>query len=167
MIFEKNSTRAKRAQMVSEVFIYIVSAAVFLMILIFGYRAVLGILASQDTTILVDFKTQLQGSIEKMKIRKGSVDIQTFSLPTKYTRVCLLQSATDEQTTLSNQLQTDYPQYYSAWKTGTENIFLSPKQELPLYLPNIEIDNGYFCKDIDGKFTLRIEGLGKTVRIAP
>jgi len=51
---------------VGQVFIFIVAALSFALILIFGYRAIAGFLNSGEEVAFVQFKTSLESSIKKI-----------------------------------------------------------------------------------------------------
>jgi hypothetical protein len=158
----------KKGHIVTQIFIYMVSAAIFLSILIFGYQAVQGLIENQDTVIVTDFNIDLKNAAERLTLRKGSIDIQSFRLPGMFTELCIYDSDRDAHVGLQSS-NPQRPQFDAAWRTGTENVFLVPKQSIPLALDKVGIDNdeGYFCMNIEGQFSLRFEGKGRTVSISP
>jgi len=153
----------KRAQLITQVFIYIASAAIFLTLLLFGYRFTIHLLESQDTVVLADFRTDLEIKIDQLRVRRGSVLLEEFRIPPEYTTLCIADSAGQNALGLENE----YPQFANAWKARTENVFLLPKQDIPIYIEHIEIDGGYLCMPVNGEFTLRLEGTGRTVKVSP
>jgi hypothetical protein len=153
----------KKGQFITQVFIYIVSAAVFITILLFGYQAITGLLESQDTILMVDFKSNLESKVEKLQVRRGSVEIVEFALPRTFHRLCIADSAGNG----AGLFEDTHPQFARAWQTNTENVFLVPKQDVAIYVPNINIDGGFFCADIEGTFSLRMEGVGRAVKVSP
>jgi hypothetical protein len=150
-----------KGQLTQQIFIYIASAAVFLIILLLGYRYVIGLIAHQDTVLLVDFKTDIENAVEKLKLRRGSVDLITFVVPTTFRELCIYDSSDVSPEQANNTQQ------YRAWQTGTENIFLVPKQDIAIQVKDIRIEGGSFCKPITGRFELRMEGEGRKVLISP
>lgn len=160
---EWKKTERKQGQLVTEIFVYVAGAAVFLLILVVGYKHIISLIDTQNTTLLVDFQTKLASTVQKLQIRRGSVDIVTFAVPSSFTKLCIADSSGRGTGTF----ESDFPQLYRAWKTSTENVFLLPKQSTPFYLEGLEVPNGYFCTDIEGKFKLRLEGRGRTVRVEP
>ena len=89
--------------------------------------------------------------------------MQNFRLPPEFHQLCVVDSTGQSPIGLENE----YPQFANAWRSNTENVFLLPKQSIPLYVNHIEIDGGYFCTPVEGLFTLRMEGTGRTVKITP
>lgn len=153
----------KRAQVLTQVFIYIAAAAIFLGLLLFGYRFTLNLLESQDTVLISDFGADLQAKVDQLRVRRGSVTLENFRLPPDFRILCIADSTGQSALGLSNE----YPQFANAWRANSENVFLLPKQDIPLYIDNVEIEQGWFCMPIEGAFTLRMEGTGRTVRISP
>ena len=153
----------KKGQVINQVLIYIFGAALFIMLLMFAYRGISNILDSQDLVMITDFKTDLESKVDQLKIRKGSLQIVPFRVPGEFQKLCIA----DSSGTYPAGLEQEYPQFFNAWKTNTENVFLVPKQEVPIFIEYIQIDQGYFCIDIEGQFELKLEGLGRTVSVMP
>lgn len=153
----------KRAQVVTQVFVYVAAAALFLSLLLFGYKFIVNILDSQDTVILTDFRADFAAKVEQLKVRRGSVVQQDFRLPQEYHKLCVADST--GRSALG--LETQFPQFANAWKSNTENVFLLPKQDVPIFIEDVEVDGGFFCVDVDGVFKLRLEGTGRTTRVSP
>ena len=56
----------KKGLGVGQVFIFIVAALTFALILMFGYRAIAGFLKSGEDVAFVQFKTGLESSVKKI-----------------------------------------------------------------------------------------------------
>jgi len=153
----------KKGQLITQVFIYVVAAVVFLSILLFGYSAITNLLQSQDLILLADFKSDLESDVEKLIVRRGSVEINEYRLPLEFHTLCIA----DTSGKGAGFFEMEYPQFARAWRSNTENVFLQPKQNLPFFIPHVEIEQGFFCMDIKGTFKLRLEGGGRTVKVAP
>ena len=151
---------SRKSQMISQIFIFVMAAIIFLLILMYGYKAISNFLQRSEQVALIDFKTDLESAVEVIKRDYGSVRKIELMLPKEYTDVCIVDP--DNPGTL----QSDQPLMYAAWQAGSENVFLVPKQEAPIYLEDITID-GYDCIPvIYGKVTLKLVGLGKKARIS-
>ncbi len=152
----------KRGQMLGQIFIFILAAILFVLVLTYGYRAISNFLERSEQVTLIEFKERLQSGIERIKRDYGSVRKIELQVPKKYTDVCFVDPRCPES------LQFEYPVMYNACLTGTENIFLVPQQETPIFVGDIVIDSpGYICIPTSGMVTLRLEGLGRTARISP
>ncbi len=83
-------TLNKKAVGVGQVFIYIVAAISFALIMIFGYKAINSFLQSGEQVQLVHFKTDIEGSIKKIYTEYGSVRTEKYSVPGAFEKVCLV-----------------------------------------------------------------------------
>ncbi|MFC1774917.1 hypothetical protein ACFLZN_01225 [Nanoarchaeota archaeon] len=150
--------RKKKGQLTTQVLIYIIGAALFLGILVFGVQAVFKLMENQDMIDLIKFKDKLQNKIGTMQLSSGSQITPDFKVPSAYREICVFDSTGDEL-----RINSKYPQFDRAWMTGTENIFLIPKQPIPLYIKDVKIENGYFCTEISPSFELKVRGEGRGV----
>ncbi len=75
---------------VGQVFIYIVAAISFALIMIFGYKAINSFLQSGEQVQLVQFKTDLESSIKKIYTEYGSVRTEKYRIPGAFEQVCLV-----------------------------------------------------------------------------
>ena len=80
----------KKGLGVGQVFVFIVAGITFALIMIFGYNAISGFLKSGEDVAFVQFKTDLESSIKKIYTEFGSVRVEKFTLPAKYTQVCFV-----------------------------------------------------------------------------
>ena len=182
---------------VGQVFIFIIAAISFSLIMIFGYRAISGFISSGEQVQFVQFKTDLEGSIKKIYTEYSSVRIETYHLPGEFTKVCFVNmdySAESIDAEMSGLCAND-SYACNVWKDAKdeqlagkggyssveENVFLSPRQEgqVPIKVYRISIgdkDNpeddtishGYLCEKISGgAFSLVLEGKGDHTRLYP
>lgn len=153
-----------KAQMIGQIFIFVLAALIFLLILIYGYRAISNFLERSEQVALIDFKTDLESSVEIIKRDYGSVKKVELMLPKRYSEVCIVDP---DKANKPGSLEQDRPLMYASWLAGSENVFLVPKQETPIYLEDIVVDTGYDCITASyGKVTLKLEGLGKKAKIS-
>lgn len=154
----------RKSQMIGQIFIFVLAALIFLLILIYGYRAISSFLARSEQVSLIDFKTDLESAVDVIKRDYGSVKKVELRLPTRYTEVCFVDP---DKTKKPGDLEDARPLMYAAWLAGSENVFLVPKQEAPIYLEGIAVDGGYNCIDVAyGKITIKLQGLGKQAKIS-
>jgi hypothetical protein len=85
-----------------------------------------------------------------------------LQLPKRFTELCIVDVGQCES------LKASRPLMYSLCLAGSENVFLVPKQETPIFLPDISVpDPGYVCVPVaGGKAVLRLEGLGKSTLVS-
>jgi len=148
----------KKAQVMSQVFIFILAAAIFILILTYGYKAIAGFGQRSEQVALVEFQTELEGAVKSISLDYGSVKKVELTLPTKYTELCFV----DLEREPSEEFEQIHPRMYESWVSRTQNVFLTPMEESPINVGKIYVgQSGYLCLPIaGGKITLRLEGLG-------
>lgn len=139
----------RRGMGVAQVFIFILAAVSFSLIMIFGYRAINGFLSSGNEVQLVQFRTDLDGSIKKIYTEYGSVREQRYKLPSGFEKICFVnlesKASPSEIDALkkenlaagmaleeSSQAQREYEWSYGekdGYDSVDENVFLSPSQQ--------------------------------------
>lgn len=153
----------KKAQILGQVFIYILTIIIFGIILLYGYRAIKDMGARADQVLLIQLKKEMVNAIEKTDY--GSVTKQELTLPNKYGEVCFV-----DLNRPANGLS-EHPLVYDSWDDNVEaNMFLIKDKTTvdSYYIGNIEITNPYYrcVKAVQGKVTLRLEGKGRLVELS-
>src|SRR3989338_2314117 len=82
--------RDKKGIGVGQVFIFIIAAITFALILIFGYKAITGFIQSGESVAFVQFKTGLESSVKKIYTEFGSVRVERYSTPLGYSQICFV-----------------------------------------------------------------------------
>ena len=174
---------SKKGLGVGQVFIFIIVAVTFALIMLFGYKAINDFLSSAEQVEFVPFKTALESSIKMIYTEFGSVRLETFYLPPKYQHICFVNldyAGDDGEEQVRNLCQEDV-YACSVWKdarasgggytAAEENVFLQP-EAIQLKVHRITISDGpegprgYLCQDIvRGSFKLRLEGKGDRTEI--
>jgi hypothetical protein len=153
-----------KAQLIGQIFVFVLAALIFILILMYGYRAISNFLQRSEQVALIDFKTDFESAVEVIKRDYGSVKKVELMLPKRYTEVCIIDP---DKTKQPGDLEQARPLIYTAWQAGSADVFLVPMQEAPIYLEDITVDNGYVCVSASyGKITLKLEGLGKKAKIS-
>ena len=162
-------TKNTKAQMISQVFIFILAGLIFVLIITYGYKAIQHFLARSEQAALLDFKSDLESAVESVKRDYGSVRKVELRLPTKFYTLCILDP---EQCTTPTFMHPETRQSFTfnwmkdACETGSANAFIAPR-ELDISIPDVEVTGGAVCiPNIDGKVTLRMEGLGKKAKVS-
>lgn len=156
--------RKKKAQIMGQVFIFILSAALFILILTYGYKAIAGFGKRSEQVALIEFQTQLESSVRSISLDYGSVKKLDLVLPSKYSEICFV----DLTKPPSEEFEQIHPRMYESWETETQSVFLTPMEEAPINIGNIFVGpDGFLCLPITaGKLSLRLEGLGDKAAIA-
>ena len=162
------------------VFVFILAAVTFALILIFGYKSISGFLGTGEEVTFIRFKTDLESSIKNIASEYGAVRIQEFNPPLNYEKICFIDTnfyygSLDDE--VENQViwlceNENMPLACSVWqdaltvhqegsgKSGydsvEENVFLKPLAPVKIKVGKISIaDNtgspiGYLCPPIRG-----------------
>src|SRR3989338_5220138 len=161
---------------VGEVFIYILAAVTFAVIMLFGYKAVNSFLESGEEVEFVQFKNDLEDSILKIYSEYDAVRVKNFYVPGDYRQICFVDfevpyipSCTGEVIAcaawerVSDRLagEADDDKKAEILATVEENVFLTPLQEHPrIKAQDIRCAEGagICCFPIvNGRFELQLE----------
>jgi hypothetical protein len=159
----------RKGQTIGQVFMFVLAGLVFVLILIYGYKAITNLLERGEEVQLLDFRNALESTIKTIRRDYGSVQQVTLRVPSETETACFVTSnPQDLQPGAEQKFQQELPLLYNAWATGSENVFLLPKQPTPIFLEDILVDEGYTCiPATGGKVVLRVEGTGSKARISP
>ncbi len=159
---------------VGEVFVFILAALTFALIMIFGYKAVTGFIQSGEDVAFVQFKTSLESSIKRLYTEFGSVRIETFTTPAKYKQICFvdMDKKYDPELCKLDQVGCSVWEQSSGYESVDENVFLVPSAPVKIKVYKLSIDptvgKDFLCADIkDGHFTIVLEGKGDRTEISP
>ena len=164
----------KNAQVIGEVFIYILAVVLFSLIMIYGYNSIRNLGEKADTVVILQLGKQLSSAVKKTTSDYGTVIKEEVSIPNKYDKVCFIDlSYTGQESTsictLGNQ---DYnPVICNSWKDRiSKNMFLISKDTdvISIDIGKIKISKEhYFCQNvIFGKIALKLEGKGSYVEFS-
>lgn len=157
----------KRGQISGTVFVYIFSAIIIAVILIFGYRSIAGTTEKIGQTELAILKNEIISGIEAMKTDFGSSKRVSYSIP-QYTQLCLF-DLEKKDALLGNLPEGFNPLIIDSIRNNIrKNVFVWGNEIFePFYVGEIEIREPYFycLKPIAGKVSFVIEGLGNRTLI--
>jgi len=167
--------KSKKSQIVGQIFIFILATVVFVLIVMYGYRAISSLMVKGEQASLVKFQNELTNAVSSIALDYGSVKCEDFSVPKKYTEFCFVDTAqiiyssatagnpSDRWTRLYNQ----HAFVADSIKSGSpQNAFLIPPSALAITLPDAHVDtelvsDGFFCVNVTRNIiSLRLEGGG-------
>lgn len=156
-----------KAQIIGQVFVFILAGLVFILIIAYGYKAIQYFIERQEQVVLVDFRTDLESAVAGVKRDYGTVRKAEFKLPSKYLGICFLDpvvcsASTPELIFGDQKIKAPWAQEACAVKSA--NVFIVPRT-LDLYLPDIQVD-GYVCIANTGSITIKLEGTGSKAKIS-
>ncbi len=164
----------KKAQIIGQIFIFILAGLVFILIITYGYKAIQYFMERQEQVLLVDFRTDLEIAVEGVKRDYGTVRKVQLKLPSEYQGVCFMdylsptcdpkKPSTNPKLELPNQ-NILVPWAEEACRIKSANTFTVPRL-LDLSLPDIQVDNGYICIPNTEGITIRLEGTGRKAKVS-
>ncbi len=168
----------KRAQIIGQVFIYILAIVAFAAILLFGYRIIVDLDDKQCDVKAIKFKTDLESTFSEIfgsydKVR-NKLD---FTLPCETTKVCFVDFdyAGSKEPCEATPQACNYLSSYASSDETDQNVFLDPPSEIKLKVSKIrfadgngpELDQGIYCISAkSGRIKLRLEGKGIYVQVS-
>ena len=157
-----------KSQVIGNVFVYLFSAVVIAMILIFGYKHIYSTKETFKQTELQLLKNDIVSDIKSMASDYGSSREVSYKIP-ESAELCLFDLEKIGEI-LNNEKMSLYPLINDSLGSNVKkNAFLiSASIFEPLYAGEIEINEPYFyCfKSAGGKVSFVIEGLGNRTRIS-
>lgn len=159
----------KKAQIHGQVFIYILTLIITAAILLYGYNAITSISTKAEQVEFVKFKNDLKQDFETISSDYGSVEVETYSVPSKVKEICFYQRG-------NAPYFLDFPENINPLIKDSiddtdNNVFLVMSNAIPdpMKLSRIEISNdGYniLCIKISSnRLKLRLKGLGDGVLV--
>ena len=177
----------KKAMGIGQVFIFIMAAITFSLIMIFGYKAIGSFLKSGEDVAFVQFKTDMESSIRKIYTEYDSVREKKFYLPGGYDRICFVDFEYNPDSNPQrveaeiNELCEIDPIACGAWRevlneeplyrhsATAENVFLKPPAPVKLKTHKVSVYDsdgmskikGFHCQKIlNGNFAVTLIGKG-------
>lgn len=178
-----NFINSKKAMGVGQVFVFIIAALTFSLIIIFGYRTISQFLESGEQVEFVQFKNDMENSIKKVYTEYGAIRIDNYHLPAKYSQICFVDldypiddnevQKLCDQDEIACGVWEEFLSQSEKEKTGygfaDENVFLTPSADVKLKVykisiapdPDTQETRGFLCRKISqGSFSLMLEGKG-------
>lgn len=163
----------KRAQIQTQIFIYILSMIIVGLVLLYGYNAIKGLRERQEQVSLIEFESQLKNTIRTMSSEYSSLKKEILQLPPSYKMICFVNNTflgTDDANCRLDADPESQAIVQNAIEDGVANIFLIPDGADNYKIGNIQLDDnpdGCLCIEKTGSEAIfRIEGLGDGVKIS-
>ncbi len=176
----------KKALGIEQVFVFMIAALTFALIMIFGYQAISGFLESGEEVEFIQFKNGLELAVKTIYTEYGSVRVKDFDLPAKFNQICFvdldyfLEEHPDELQELcakdlaacelvkEARLGVSEGRCATGYECVDQNVFLKPQAAVPIKVYLISIydetegkSKGFICPPLNkGSFSLVLEGKG-------
>ena len=159
--------KIRKSQISGMVFVYIFSAIIIALILIFGYKSIVGTKEKVEQTELAISKNEIISDIGAIKTDFGSSKRVSYSIPSQ-TQLCLFDL--EKRDAIFENLPEGFnPLIIDSIRNNVrKNAFVWGNEIFePFYVGEIEIREPYFycLKPIAGKVSFVIEGLGNRTLI--
>ena len=188
------SAGARRsAQAQTQIFMYVLGAIVFVMVLIYGYKSISEIKDKGQLVEILRARNDLDSKVKALRTEYQTVRYHTLLLPPTFTKVCFIDSVKAESLgstdTGFDDIATESPAAAAVVDGSTstsrieQNVFLTPAPSgtPEFYISNMRIFSGASTQDISsvtgpywfcmptqqGRIELKMTGLGKYVRVEP
>lgn len=161
----------RRAQGTTQVIVFILALLIGSLVLIFGYTSLQKILKASGEAEMVKFQDNLESTLRGLSY--GSTRKKTITVPGNYLSICFA-DLNELNSQGQEQFELDYGDDYalvadSVFSGAKKNVFLlSPKDFVPFYVGDLEIEGGFACFNISaGRVEVGFEGLGNRTRVYP
>lgn len=154
-----------KGQMIGQVFIYIITLILISFLLFYGYRAISSFKEKADKVSYIQFKNDMENTIEALSLDFGSVKVRQFTVPANINIVCFVRNFPG----MPGLSDTKYPLIEDSVNSGLDkNVFLiSDNVEESFFTGKISPTEDLFCVPaIEGKIELRMEGMGDHTSIS-
>ncbi len=173
----------KRGQVANQVFIYMLAAILFGLVLTFGTKAILNIKEKADYIDAINFKNEMESAIDGIAPTQDR-QTKTFTVPDKYRQVVFLDMTFGGENNCGNHgtkcskvcnlANPKLPRVIcDAWESNlTQTVFTIPIGEIPIKTTRIEPINstngkpGYLIVNVTGgKLKLVFRGKGDRTQV--
>ncbi len=167
--------KVRKSQVAAHALMYILTAVLVVVILVYGYNAVVGFRNSAEQLRMVKFRNDVANAVKNIYFESGTVQIQEISVPAKFDEVCFLETqdlknppnyGTLSIDALMDDAITDFANHKSK-----QNIFLRDGTGIMKDTFHIEekisVENDLICiRTQNGAIKIRLEGKGNHARIS-
>jgi len=174
--------RMRKAQINSQVLVYILAIVITAIILIYGYKAINDIRERANTIELITFKSDVRSAIGTISSDYGSTRAKVFKMPTGFSELCFVnyefqpnEAFAEVPNTLSSEYRLIKDRISSVMYDRAEpmNAFLCPTCKEQDYVGNISLldetgsEVAFRCfKPSGGSLRLTLEGRGDRTQIS-
>ncbi|MBI2657828.1 hypothetical protein HYX08_04000 [Candidatus Woesearchaeota archaeon] len=152
------AAKKSKAQIYSQVFIYILTIILISFILVYGYNAVQNFKNRAEQVSCLKFKNDLQNAVESISSDFGSVKRKDLQLCSGYTQACFVESF--ESPNIPGSIDPIIKD--SILSSTGKNVFLVENiAKESFFAGKISVEPDVLCiKALNGKISLKLEGKG-------
>lgn len=161
--------KSKRAQIIGQIFVFILAGLVLALVITYGYKAIKHFTARSEEVALVDFQNDFFTAVEGVKYDFGSIRKTELRLPSKFLGLCVVNIDNCPSSLpilkFPGKTPVSFAWMPAACETGSANAFLIPRFDL--LIEDVVVDNDFVCvPNLDGRVILKLEGLGKKAKVS-
>ena len=166
-----------RAQIGSQVVIFILALLIGSLVLLFGYRALRGILGGAEDAAMIQFERDLEKTVRDLSY--GSTRRKTLTVPGNHLSICFADLAYLRSLTPPPSPSSEAGKLYLLEKyrvvndsvfsgSADSNVFLMPDGSESFPVGSLEIEGGLLCLDLsDGRTEVGFRGKGNRTEVIP
>ena len=155
----------KKAQISSQVFIYVLAVVMIGLLLFIGVKAISTLITKFQNVNTESFKSGFQSDVETVARQYGSVKKVELDLAGKYDQICFV-DAMDENNMFNFDVSVvENALIKSSVISGAkENVFLMKKGvwDDKFTAEKLDVELDYLCLENEGKLEVWLKGTGKT-----
>ena len=161
----------RKAQISSQVFVYILAIIIAGVILLVGYKAIATIISTMGKLNVDSFRTDFENNVESISREFGSIKkVELGGLTSKIDEVCFIDSLEDDGKFSSilgtNTALDEYPLVKNKVNENVrENVFFLkkkiPQNDVAFYVENLDVEQDFLCLKNEGKLFVWLKGTGK------
>jgi len=173
---------SKKAQIMGQVFVYILALIIFSAVLMYGYNAIKNFSQQSEEILITQLTNEIRTSVEKIESQYGSVEKLKLDVSGSFDQVCFVDTR-DGCANRPHNLDCmgddltveEYPLICDSWKDCTgENMFVMEGKSVKGYnIGSLAVKpqqggERFFCSNVTLPRTLfRLRGTGEYAEISP
>ena len=138
----------KKAQIQSQIFVYLLVAVIIGFMLLFAFKAISGFGKKNIEHQIILFQENIKKDIEAQAIHIGSVVEESYTMPNFVTRVCFMDVSKREEILSAGSFE-DFPLIVDSLETTDNNMFLFDEDDNfynSFNVGNVNLLGDYNCK---------------------
>lgn len=163
----QRKTKSKKAQIQSQIFVYVLAIIIMGIVLLYGYKSIATMQDKAEQIDILSFKKDIENEVVKMSTDFGSVRMPIIHVPSNSKEVCFVDLD-------KSPVKINHPLVYEAWEDKSANVFLIDKLVKEVYLIQqqqnflIFIESpGHLCFPvINNRIQIKLEGIGGKAKLS-
>ena len=158
----------KKAQIQSQMFIYVFAIIVISLVLFFGIKSISSFTKDTSKVVLVNFINDMKSRILGITSEYDSISEVTLDLPKDYVAVCFINSKLYGRS--SEFSPSDYGSILNEYITTDNNVFIIKKGnvlEREFDTGKIKVSSPFCVSNSNGRIIFKVIGKGRYAEVSP